>query len=372
MVAAHDTEMASGSAPDTAMTRAQGAAAAAALSLVLGLQRRMVDAMEAVARAAGDDTPMRATHWLRDGGRHGGGVRWGVGDTPIFDRASVNVSQVHYDDEPSRQLASATALSTIIHPANPHAPSVHLHVSWTQSRSGRHYWRMMADLNPSIAQSTDAAAFEARLRAVAGPHYDDAAQQGSRYFWIPALGRHRGVAHFYLEAFDSGNFDDDAALARAIGEATIDVYAELVAASLREHPSPTEADRARQLDYHTLYLFQVLTLDRGTTAGLLVHDQNDVGILGSLPSHVDGGLLASWAQRSPAPLDALVTAIVDTLGATGSVPVDAPTKARLAATVRRFHAQFPSAMDLQAAGNVAVPTVANHREVARPPGNGIE
>jgi coproporphyrinogen III oxidase len=36
----------------------------------------------------------------------------------VFDRASVNVSQVHYADEPTRKLASATALSTIIHPAH--------------------------------------------------------------------------------------------------------------------------------------------------------------------------------------------------------------------------------------------------------------
>jgi len=35
------------------------------------------------------------------------------------------------------------------------------------------------------------------------------------------------------------------------------------------------------------------TADRGTTSGLLVHDENDVGILGSLPSHVDKKLLES-------------------------------------------------------------------------------
>ena len=44
--------------------------------------------------------------------------------------------------------------------------------------------------------------------------------------------------------------------------------------------------RKKQLAYHTRYFYQVLLLDRGTTAGLLVHDDNDVGTLGSLPGQV--------------------------------------------------------------------------------------
>ena len=36
---------------------------------------------------------------------------------------------------------------------------------------------------------------------------------------------------------------------------------------------------------HSLF-FQVLTLDRGTTHGLLAHGDNDVGTLGSLPNFV--------------------------------------------------------------------------------------
>jgi coproporphyrinogen III oxidase len=349
-----------------AFTPANSAHAASALVLVEALQRRMVEAMQGVAAAACDDrTPFVPTAWLRDGGRHGGGTRWGLGDTPVFDRASVNVSQVHYDDEPTKQLGSATALSTIIHPANPHAPSVHLHLSWTQMRDGSGYWRMMSDLNPSIPASTDAEAFSASLRRVSGPLYDGAAAQGGRYFWIPALGRHRGVSHFYLEAHDSGSFEDDAALARSIGETTIDTYAALVAASLRAHPQPTAADRATQLAYHTVYFFQVLTLDRGTTSGLLVHDQNDVGILGSLPSHLDRMLLAAWCARVPpeqAPLvSALLKATADDGERDGMVVVDEAKKLALAAAVRGFYRANPRALEFQAAGNVIPPTVANHR-----------
>lgn len=343
------------------MIPAQSPTAASALTLVQTLQRRLVGAMEQVAREAGDPQSFAPVQWLRDGGHHGGGERWGTGDTKVFDRASVNISQVHYDDEPDKRLASATALSAIIHPAHPQAPSMHVHLSWTAMRDGHGYWRVMADLNPSIPREADAQRFAAALRAAAPAHYDAAAAQGDRYFEIPALARHRGITHFYLEAFDTGDLAHDAALAERVIDAAIDTYAAIVADALRGRGPASADERAQQLAYHTLYLFQVLTLDRGTTSGLLIHDQNDVGILGSLPSHVDRGLLASWAAKVPAAQRPLVEAIVAELPAGSRVPVDDACKARLAAALRSFYRAHPDAIALQASGDVVPPTVANHR-----------
>lgn len=303
------------------------------------------------------------TTWLRDDGRHGGGSRWGIADTATFDRASVNVSQVHYDDDPAKKLASATALSTIIHPRHPQAPSVHVHTSWTEMRDGSGYWRIMADLNPSLVDGDLARAGKQRffdaLRAAAPAVFDDAVRQGELYFWIPALHRHRGVAHFYLEQYATSDPDGDLALARTVAEAAIDTHAAIVGDALRTAAPPTPAERATQLAYHTLYLFQVLTLDRGTTSGLLVHDQNDVGILGSLPSHVDRALLASWAAHVPAPMDRLVADLGDVLARHDVI--DDAAKRELAIAMRTFYRAHPEALDLQARGDVIPPTVANHR-----------
>jgi coproporphyrinogen III oxidase len=276
------------------------------------------------------------------------------------------VSQVHYDDEPAKRLASATALSTIIHPRHPHAPSVHVHVSWTEMRDGHGYWRIMADLNPAIDDSSFAHAarttFAAALRAAAPAIYDDAAQRGDQYFFIPALGRHRGVSHFYLEQYATGDRDADRALAEAVGAAAIDTHAAIVSEALRAHGEPTDDDRLRQLAYHTLYFFQVLTLDRGTTSGLLVHDQNDVGILGSLPSHVDRTLLARWHTLVPRPVEQLVDALLAALPSGEDVVlVTDDAKRKLAGAVRTFYQAHPAALDLQARGDVVPPTVANHR-----------
>lgn len=336
-------------------TPAQSAAAGEALALVEDLQDHFAAAL---TRVAADGTKFEPVEWLRDEGRHGGGVRR-VATPGRFDRASLNVSQVHYDDMPDKKLASATALSCIVHPSAPLAPSLHMHISWTEMRDGKGYWRVMADLNPSNPNDADRETFERSLRDAAQEHYEAGAAQGDRYFYIPALERHRGVSHFYLEAFDTGDRDADQALAQHVGVSTIDTYAEILARAF-QRDADDEA-KTRQREYHTVYLFQVLTLDRGTTSGLLVHDQNDVGILGSLPSHVDGELLASWIDRMPAPQVGLLRTLVEVIGNAPSVEIDEAKKRALAAAVRAHYQRNPQALSLQASGDVVPPTVANHR-----------
>ena len=326
--------------------------APAALPLIEGLQARLVAHLEALGGA-----PFVPVHWLRDGGVHGGGVRYQAPTGGAFDRASVNFSAVHYDDLPDRRLASATALSAIVHPDNPAAPSLHTHVSWTELRDGTGYWRVMGDLNPSTPVEADRAQFVDAVRQAAGDAWAHGSAQGDRYFHIPALDRHRGVAHFYLEGLDSGDWDADAALAQRVGEAVIDAYAGILEDALER--TVTDDLRRAQRDYHTVYLFQVLTLDRGTTSGLLVHGDNDVGILGSLPSQVDVAALRSWAERAPALQQELVRALADALPADGAVTEDA--KRRLADAVRAHYRAHPDALALQARGDTVPPTVANHR-----------
>lgn len=338
--------------------------ASAAIALVDELQRHFRVSLEHLAgRVAPDHGPLTSIEWLRDAGRHGGGLRHVAVETPVFNRVALNVSHVHYDDLPERRMRSATALSTIIHPRNPWAPSMHMHISWAELRDASGYFRVMADLNPAIVREPDRERFAANLRAAAPALYEHAAAQGERYFDIPALGRRRGVTHFYLEAHASGDFAADLALARTLGRTTIDTYVDIVERALAEHPSADAAARRSQLDYHTLYLLQVLLLDRGTTSGLLVHDQNDVGIMGSLPAFIDRALLASWRARLPPLQQPLLDAILAALPASegDACHVDEPARARLAIALREFYRDHPEALELQARGDVVPPTVDNHR-----------
>ena len=313
--------------------------------LVEHLQSYFVSKLNVLAENYGEGTACEAVSWGRDEGRHGGGVRYEARDAVLFNRGSVNVSQVHYDDDETKKLGSATAVSTIIHPQNPHAPSMHMHISWTQMRDGKGYWRIMADLNPSLLleSQTDKALFSTMLKEVTSLHYEEGKAQGDRYFNIPVLSRTRGVSHYYLENYNSGDFEADKVFAQKVGEAVIDCYIGIVSAKLVTYTTYTEAEKEEQLAYHTLYLFQVLTLDRGTTSGLLVHDQNDVGIMGSIPSHVNRELLASWVEKMPEPQDKLVLALLEALPKVLPTPVDEKTKKALATAVRTHYKTYPQA-----------------------------
>lgn len=331
-----------------ARTFATAPAARTALDLVTDLQARFVKKLESTSNSLGHPVKLSPVSWLRDEGRHGGGERYEAPEGEVFNRGSVNVSQVHYDDDSQKRLGSATALSTIIHPAHPRAPSVHMHVSWTQMRDGEGYWRVMADLNPSLENGAHAERFEAALRAAAPEVYPQAQRNGDAYFEIPALGRHRGVRHFYLEGLATDDPDADRALARRVIEAGIDVYVEILGEALRDAAPPTEAERQSQLAYHTLYLFQVLTLDRGTTSGLLVHDQNDLGTMGSLPARVDRSLLASWAAEVVPAQVPLVRALAAALPDQHPAPVGDAQKLALARATREHYRAHPEALEHQA------------------------
>lgn len=339
--------------------------AQAALQNIETLQVHFRDELDrhfVAATVAAQSSPhaWQSYEWLRDEGVHGGGNRFGRAEDAWFNRASINVSQVHYEDIPEKPLESATALSAIIHPANPWMPSLHLHISYTERKNESGYWRVMADLNPSHPNPKETQDFKDMLRGVSGSHFEFAEKQGEQYFWIPVLKRHRGSAHFYLENFRDQGFENDTDFATRVAQNVIDWYARrLGVLALVSREADAEAQR-RQLAYHTAYLFQVLTLDRGTTSGLLVHDQNDVGILGSLPTRIDRDLLAKWIPLLAQPQEKLVERLLAALPVQNPCPIDDEMRGILAKIVRAHYRTHKDALDLQASGFTMPPTVENH------------
>ena len=346
------------------MVKAKASEAIQAYTLVTDLQRYFANKLNDVSRKYGKNQNFEDVTWLRDEGLHGGGSRYEARDATLFNRGSINVSQIQYDDLQEKQLGSATAISTIIHPNNPHVPSMHMHISWTQMKSGKGYWRIMADLNPSIEDEDAKQMFCDTLMSESGEYSTEGITCGDKYFNIPVLERTRGVSHFYLENFNTGNFEIDYKYAHNFGTQVINTYVTIISKAIENHPSFTDADKQKQLDYHTLYLFQVLTLDRGTTSGLLVHSQNDVGIMGSIPSHVNRDLLQSWIEKMPQPQDKLVLSLLNALPNQVPTPVEVETKKLLAQAVREHYAKYPEALEMQASGGIIPPTVQNHSSSA--------
>ena len=341
------------------ITMSKSKDAIAAYTLVRGLQKRFADKLNTLSATLGENKKFEEVSWLRDEGIHGGGSRFESRDKQLFNTASVNVSQVHYDEMPEKNLQSATAISTIIHPKNPNVPSIHIHISLTELKNKKSYWRIMADLNPSINNEEDKTAFDNALQALSNDTYEEGSQQGNKYFNIPALQRTRGISHFYLENYQTGDTQKDYDFANNFGEGIIDKYIEIITNAFTKRREFSEEDMQKQLEYHTLYLFQVLTLDRGTTSGLLIHNQNDVGIMGSLPTFVDKKLLKSWEKVVEKPQDELVSELSQNIADNGAVDVE--TKEKLAQVVRKHYTKYPQALSMQASGNSIPSTVNNHK-----------
>ena len=96
-----------------------------------GLQSRIVAALEEV-----DGHAFLRDEWTRPEG--GGGISRLVEDGGVFERAGVNFSHVIGERLPPSATASRPALagrsweamgvSLVLHPRNPHAPTVHMNV----------------------------------------------------------------------------------------------------------------------------------------------------------------------------------------------------------------------------------------------------
>ena len=303
--------------------------------LLSRLQTHFLFSLDELVAPGSTESRWKLLRWDRDGGQHGGGIRFEKSGTELFSRATVNVSNVHFEDVEKYPIDSATALSVILHPKNPYVPSLHFHISFVETRSKKStpYWRMIADLNPAIeSRQTDNA--ERFKRAVGSAIMDSvpkgektidgeylfrcATEFGNKYFYVPVLNRFRGVFHFFAP-YVSPSIGVSSATSKEMAERfslhVISTYVEIARheISLHRDGSLTAEDYGRQLFYHTLYFFQVITLDRGTTHGLLAHDQNDIGTLASLPNRVDCSVLRSWQGALKYPQSELLGKVVELL-----------------------------------------------------------
>ena len=281
--------------------------------------------------------------WECDKGKHGGGQWYEARDKSLFKQASIHVSEIHYEDKKNKALESASVFSATIHPDNPHVPSLHLSVSREKMKEEKACWHLTADLNPSILNESDLDQniFSEMLEKAAGRFYEEGTLGGDNYFYIPEAGRHLGVSHYYLENYHDGNLEEEKAFILAFYESIVDCYLSIFSAKLMLQPTYTEEKKEEQLAYHTLYLFQILTLDRATRAALLEHDQNDAGILASLPSHINRDILSLWGDKMSAPQDLLLKQILKVLPKVVPTPVDEKSKRVLANTIRKHYKKYP-------------------------------
>ncbi|HEV7341791.1 MAG TPA: oxygen-dependent coproporphyrinogen oxidase [Sphingopyxis sp.] len=269
------------------------------------LRDRICAEFESIEAEAGNEARFAYTPWDREAdglpvGEGGGGVR-GVMTGEVFEKVGVNVSTVGGQFAPDFAASIhgagedpsffATGISLVAHMANPHVPAVHMNTRFLVTT--KRWFGGGADLNPPIPYQEDTDAFHARLRAACTPFgpdvYERYAKWAEDYFYIPHRGVHRGVGGIFydhLECGDDAEFDRNFQLTRAVGEAFLDVFPQIV--RRRMNQSFTDADREEQLIWRGRYAEFNLVYDRGTLFGLKTGGNIDA-ILMSLPP------LAKWS-----------------------------------------------------------------------------
>ena len=248
------------------------------------------------ALAALDGAPFRRDEWKRPEG--GGGVSCMLEDGNVFERAGVGFSDVRGERLPPSATASrpelsgraweAMGVSLVVHPRNPHVPTVHLNVRMFAARKAgaQPVWWFGGgmDLTPYYGFEEDAVHFHRACRDALAPFGDDLHPKYKRwcdeYFYLKHRREQRGVGGIFFDDLSEGGFERCFALTQAVGNAFTQAYLPVLA---RRRETPWgERERDFQAYRRGRYVEFNLVWDRGTLFGLQSGGRTE-SILMSLP-----------------------------------------------------------------------------------------
>ena len=274
------------------------------------LRNRLCAAFEAIedelaaAGPADAEAPppgrFRRSPWSRPdeaGEAEGGGGVMAVLHGRVFEKAGVNVSTVFgtFSPEFRRQIPGAAAdgrfwasgVSLVVHPRSPLVPAAHMNTR--HLITSRAWFGGGADLTPIFPDRhrRDAADFHAALKTACDAcdpaYYPRFKAWCDEYFYLPHRQEPRGAGGVFYDDLDSGDWERDFAFTKAVGEAFLAIYPEIV----RRHMARpwSEEERRHQLVRRGRYVEFNLLYDRGTLFGLKTGG-NTEAILMSLPPAV--------------------------------------------------------------------------------------
>jgi coproporphyrinogen III oxidase len=227
--------------------------------------------------------------WQRPGG---GGGTMAMMKGRVFEKVGVNVSTVHGEFAPEFRgdISGATddprfwaaGISVVSHPCSPLVPAAHMNTRYIVTSKA--WFGGGADLTPIYPDEKAAADFHAALRRACDGYEPEAYAKYKKwcdeYFYLPHRDEPRGAGGIFFDYLDSGDWNRDFALARAVGEAFLDAYAAIVRERMRLPWTPEQ--RRHQLVRRGRYVEFNLLYDRGTKFGLKTGG-NVEAILMSLP-----------------------------------------------------------------------------------------
>ena len=286
---------------------------AAVRGYLTGLQDRIVAGLEAI-----DGGAMRRDDWTRAEG--GGGISRLIEQGAVLERGGVLFSHVTGASMPASATAhrpdlagrewEAMGVSLVLHPRNPHAPTVHLNVRFfiAHKPDAEAIWWFGGgmDLTPYYGFADDAAHFHRTCHDALAPFGDDTHARYKKwcddYFYLKHRREARGIGGIFFDDLNAGSFEQCFALTRSVGDHFLAAYAPILA---RRKDMPFgERERDFQLYRRGRYVEFNLVWDRGTLFGLQSNGRTEA-ILMSMPPLAQWRY--EWAPEPGTPEAALYT-----------------------------------------------------------------
>jgi coproporphyrinogen III oxidase len=263
-----------------------------------GLQGRICRALEELEQRGAGSARFREDAWQHHPG--GGGITRVLLDGMVFEKAGVNFSYVtgSFSEElaatmpGSGTVFSATGISLVIHPRNPHVPTVHAnfrHISKGTGGGRASWFGGGSDLTPYYAKREDVIHFHRTWKEVCERHsvadFARFKKWCDEYFYLPHRGEARGVGGIFFD-YLTDRLDEVFAFVRDAGDHFLTAYRPILERRMDEPYG--EAQRRWQLLRRGRYVEFNLLYDRGTMFGLKTRGRAE-SILMSLPLQVMWG-----------------------------------------------------------------------------------
>ena len=258
---------------------------ARATEYLKGLQDRICQGLEALDGKA----TFRTDTWERPGG--GGGRTRVICDGDVFEKGGVNFSEVYGDMAPefAKQLPGegtrffAAGVSLVLHPKNPHIPTVHANFRLIQKGEAS-WFGGGADLTPYYPHLEDVVHFHRTWKGACDRHpevanYERFKEECDQYFYLPHRGEARGVGGIFFD-YQQNNPEKVFDFVRDAGDQFLSSYAPII--QRRKGMPHTDAQRDFQTYRRGRYVEFNLIFDRGTIFGLKTNGRTE-SILMSLP-----------------------------------------------------------------------------------------
>lgn len=223
----------------------------------------------------------------------------------VIEKGGVNFSfaKGEYTPQMERLLGekanaySVTGISSIMHPANPHIPIIHMNIRYFQLDNGTHWFGGGMDLTPHYINKGEATNFHRALKTICDkyhpdyyPHFKNWADD---YFFLPHRNETRGVGGIFFDRLkpnDKLDFKQLLDFTLELGKTYPELYGEILKVKRNKkygaaQKSWQEMRRGRYVEFNLVY-------DRGTKFGF-ESNGNTESILISLPS------TAAWEYKYP-------------------------------------------------------------------------